>query len=106
MIATVPVKECCDPTEVGGRLLTWLEERQSAIDQIAKLTPRQVEFVDAMLANGWETKAASESLGISPKTGEIHWSSARAQLGKKLTALNSTELAVFWTIWRLTSPAE
>lgn len=104
MNATAEITECCDPTEVGGRLLAWLESHQAATDQVAKLTPRQIDFLNAMADHCWETKAASEAIGISPKTGEIHWANARAQLGEKLTALNSTELAVFWTIWRLTSP--
>lgn len=90
----------------GEKMSSWLKEHQTAVDQVGKLTPRQIAFLDAMLAHRWETKPASEAIGISPKTGEIHWADSRAQLGKKLTALNSTELAVFWTIWRLTSPAE
>lgn len=74
------------PGIVGRSVLDWLDERIQTVQEVDKLTPRQVDFLDAMLANRWETKAASEAIGVSPKTGEIHWANARAQLGNKLNA--------------------
>ena len=52
-----------------------------------RLTGRECEVLE-LIAGGWSNKEAGRTLGISPRTVEVH----RAHIMEKLGARNSVEL--------------
>lgn len=65
--------------------------------RIATLTPREMEYLEAM-ASGMDNQDIAITLGISPKTGDIH----RANVKHKLQESSATGIPRYWYLWTLT----
>jgi two-component system response regulator FixJ len=75
---------------LGERLRKHLNERRTAQERIALLTPREVQVLDEMV-EGKPNRQIAEELGISPKTLDIH----RANVMHKMQARTTADLVRF-----------
>lgn len=56
-----------------------------AMEQLARLSPRQAELVELRFFGGLTAQEAADLLGISKRTADLDWKMARAFLAGKLT---------------------
>ncbi len=56
----------------------------AALDELARLSPRQAAMVESRFFGGLETREIAEDLGISEATVLRDWRAARAWLGRQL----------------------
>ncbi|MHB1328070.1 MAG: ECF-type sigma factor [Gemmatimonadales bacterium] len=71
---------------IGGTLASADEliGLDAALDELARLNPRQASMVESRFFGGLETREIAEDLGISEATVLRDWRAAKAWLGRQL----------------------
>lgn len=72
---------------LDGQWRQWRSDARQIAERMRTLSPREQEVFD-LVVDGWSTKEIAASLGLSPKTVEIH----RHGLLRKMQARSAVEL--------------
>jgi DNA-binding NarL/FixJ family response regulator len=84
----------CEKDAVISMLFTW---REFAANHVARLTPRQRQIMELVLA-GYHSKNIAADLGISQRTVENHRAAIMKKTGtRSLPALTRLALAAAWS---------
>lgn len=82
-------------TETANAVSRFLDERHEMVEGYKSLTIRERQYFHAFHDSGFNGVKASKSLGISPKTGDIHWTNIRRKLGGQIAPIDSYEVVHF-----------
>jgi two-component system CheB/CheR fusion protein len=88
------IRRALEQAQDSGKVVAW---RQSAVQQLSELTPRQVQIMHMVLA-GHPSKNIAADLDISQRTVENHRAAIMKRTGSaSLPALARLALAASWT---------
>ncbi len=68
-------------TDIAKQVGSFLSENSTMVRGFAHLTNRELQYFLTFREVGFDHKLASAKLGISVKTGDIHWAKIRDKLG-------------------------
>ena len=80
-VAVITYDDAASATPTSADELLGLD---AALDQLARLSPRQATMVESRFFGGLETREIAEELGISEATVLRDWRAAKAWLGREL----------------------